>query len=149
MKRKPATGSARVLIGYARVSTRERSLDLRRLSTFSGNTLRQAAHEPGHSLRSVMPAIFQRASRHGRGGFPLKDCGNDTTLSVIATPNQRPARWVSEGERKRSIEMNSETARAELVEARLPFDRQPLQGQGIGFRSPVGITGTGVPTRLR
>jgi len=89
MKRKPATGNAGLLIGYARVSPREQRLGPQRLAIFSGNTLRQAAHEPGHSLRSVMPAIFQRASR--LGGFPLKDCGNDGILGFVADPSLRRA----------------------------------------------------------
>ena len=149
MKRKPATGNAGLLIGYARVSPREQRLGPQRLAIFSGNTLRQAAHAPGLSLRSVMPALFQPASRHGRGGFPLKDCGNDATARGIATPSRRPAGWVSQGERKRSVEMDSETARAELVEARLRVCRESLQPRGIACRSPVCIIGTAVPTRLR
>jgi hypothetical protein len=31
-----------------------------------------------------MPAIFQRASKRGRGGFSLKDCGNDEILGFLA-----------------------------------------------------------------
>ena len=104
------------------------------LSSFSESTLRQAAHEPPVPIRHARNLLAG-----------IQGCGADRMDSRLKTAEMtkctgsKPlqagasAGGVSRGERKNPYLMDSETARAEALEARLRIYRQSRKRNPVLF----------------